>query len=126
MNEELLKKVYSIQEKNEKEYVLSEKPESELNIKFLAKNPKDGELFLLLGDHGSYSLLKGNAKEGLKFCRLSQPRMFADCFALPFDSNDSHGVITDPDSKKQNPVFIPDLEISHELEIVSCTIEIEE
>jgi hypothetical protein len=98
-------KVYSVEEVGG-ELIIKGKPESDLEPKFLAKNPKDGELFLLLGDHGSYSLLKGNVQKGLRFCKAKAVQLFGDCFAFAFEQDGKFGVITDPDSlKRQKPTY---------------------
>ncbi len=102
---EFFKKVYPVEKRGE-EYVILGKLGSDFKPKFLAKNPKDGGLFLLLGDHGSYSLLKGNEQTGLRFCQTIRAQLFSDCFALIFKQDGKFGTITDPDSpERQKPTY---------------------
>lgn len=122
MGQETFDKVYPVEEASG-EFLIKGKPESDLEPKFLAKNPKDGELFLLLGDHGSYSLLKGNVQKGLRFCKAKAVQLFGDCFAFAFEQDGNFGVITDPDSlRTQKPTY--DFNGLQELDVVPYKIAV--
>ncbi|KKQ39799.1 MAG: hypothetical protein UX02_C0001G0002 [Candidatus Moranbacteria bacterium GW2011_GWC1_45_18] len=81
--------------------------EHRLEPKFLARNPKDGELFLLLGDNGTYALFKGTEKKGLRICSPKHVQLFGDCFAFMFEQDGRVGEITDPDDldSGRKPIF---------------------
>jgi len=114
-------KVYPVEEVSGG-FIINGKPESDLEPKFLAKNPKDGELFLLLGDNGSYSLLKGNVQKGLRFCKAKFVQPFEDCFAFAFEQDGNFGVITDPDLfPQQKPTY--NHNGLHKLDVVTFKIK---
>lgn len=100
-------KVYPVEEVGGV-FLIKERFVSDLKPKFLAKNPNDGELFLLLGDHGSYSLLKGNVQKGMRFCKAGHVHLFGDCFTFQFEQDGIFGLITDPDFfPQEKPCYDP-------------------
>ncbi len=105
MGKTVFDKIYQVEEKDGV-FELSEMPQTDLEPKFLARNSEDGELFLLFGNHGSYSLLKGSIEKGLRFCKAKQSTLFGDCFAFVFQQDDLYGTITDPDAfPREAPSF---------------------
>lgn len=73
--------------------------------KFLARNPEDGGLFLLLGEFDNYDLLKGTEEEGLTFCESVHSYIFSDCIVVMFQHAGIPGVINDPISEEERLFF---------------------
>lgn len=97
MESNVFDKVYPVVEADGV-FLVKEAPESHLKPKFMARNPTNGELFLLLGNHGSYSLPKGNLEKGLRLCVAYGSHIFEDCFVFYFEQDRKFGGITDPDA----------------------------
>lgn len=76
--------------------------------KFLARNPNDGGLFLLIGEYPTYFLFRGDEQNGLKRCENRFVQPFADCIAIMFmQDGEVIGEITEPDNLDEGgqPVF---------------------
>lgn len=87
-------------------YVVTGQPKTDLPIRFLVRNTIDNELFLLFGKKGTYLLLKGNEEKGLRTCEAEMSQRFNDCYAFGFSQDNFYGIITDPDSTKdQKPSY---------------------
>lgn len=78
-----------------------------LTPKFLAKNPNDEELFLLLEKQESCFLFKGDEKNGLQFCKPIVIQLFNSCMICGFKQQDeTSGFITNPyDINLQAPSY---------------------
>jgi hypothetical protein len=70
----------------------------DLTAQYLARIPRTEELFLLLGGPGSYSVFKGNKKDGLREGIVMEAKRFRDCYAIKFAIGSEWCIITNPHS----------------------------
>ena len=116
-------KIFQIKEKNGR-FLVKMNPGSLLKAKFLAKNPENGELFLLFDAcKDSYLLLKGSEEAGLRPCKTIHIQFLADCLSLIFEQDGNFAAITDPNSIKNQKPTIQSGKVTQELEIASFVFQ---
>ena len=106
-------------------YVMAGNIRGDLKPKYLAMNPKNDELFLLLGDNGCFSLLKGNLQRDMRLCNIKSSIVCDFCCLINFEQDGVAGYITASKfSQEENPIYdCVGAQKAEELKLVSFEIE---
>lgn len=123
MRDDILDIVYPV-EKIGDEFIIKKRPKLELEPLFLARNPKDGELFLVFAKDNASALMKGSEERGLRFCSPAGVHAFGSFSEdFIFVQDGKFGEISEIDGPKRGtkPKFGPPFKsasVGVELEIV--------